>query len=192
MISVSIPGWGDLDIEYLVIDYNGTCAFDGKMKESVKEMLERVSRYIKVFIITSDTYGNIDSEGNTIGFSIIKVGKESSSQEKAKINKELADVSVADRSLIWNSDLIETLELDNLMAQANATMVSAEARKESRGANAHEAFPDRDDAEWMKHSLAWFDGWGGKGGAVKLAYRPVHEYTLTDDIEYIKPKKRVY
>ncbi len=89
MISVSVPGWGDLDIEYLVIDYNGTCAFDGKMKESVKEMLERVSRYIKVFIITSDTYGNIDSEGNTIGFSIIKVGKESSSQEKAKIIKEL-------------------------------------------------------------------------------------------------------
>ena len=89
MISVSVPGWGDLDIEYLVIDYNGTCAFDGKMKESVKEMLERVSRYIKVFIITSDTYGNIDSEGNTIGFSIIKVGKESSAQEKAKIIKEL-------------------------------------------------------------------------------------------------------
>ncbi len=89
MISVSVPGWGDLDIEYLVIDYNGTCAFGGKMKESVKEMLEKVSRYIKVFIITSDTYGNIDSEGNTIGFSIIKVGKESSSQEKAKIIKEL-------------------------------------------------------------------------------------------------------
>ena len=89
MISVSIPGWGDLDIEYLVVDYNGTCAFDGKMKENVKEMLEKVSRYIKVFIITSDTYGNIDSEGNTLGFSIIKVGKEGSGQEKAKIVREL-------------------------------------------------------------------------------------------------------
>jgi len=89
MISVSVPGWGDLDIEYLVIDYNGTCAFDGKIKENVKEMLEKVSRYIKVFIITSDTYGNIDTEGNTIGFSIIKVGKEGSSVEKAKIIKEL-------------------------------------------------------------------------------------------------------
>lgn len=89
MISVSVPGWGDLDIEYLVIDYNGTCAFDGKIKENVKEMLEKVSRYIKVFIITSDTYGNIDTEGNTIGFSIIKVGKEGSAAEKAKIIKEL-------------------------------------------------------------------------------------------------------
>jgi P-type E1-E2 ATPase len=89
MISVSVPGWGDLDIEYLVIDYNGTCAFDGKIKENVKEMLEKVSRYIKVFIITSDTYGNIDTEGNTIGFSIIKVGKEGSGAEKAKIIKEL-------------------------------------------------------------------------------------------------------
>jgi P-type E1-E2 ATPase len=89
MISVSVPGWGDLDIEYLVVDYNGTCAFDGKIKENVKEMLEKVSRYIKVFIITSDTYGNIDTEGNTIGFSIIKVGKEGSGAEKAKIIKEL-------------------------------------------------------------------------------------------------------
>jgi P-type E1-E2 ATPase len=89
MISVSVPGWGDLDIEYLVVDYNGTCAFDGKIKENVKEILDKVSRYIKVFIITSDTYGNIDTEGNTIGFSIIKVGKEGSGAEKAKIIKEL-------------------------------------------------------------------------------------------------------
>jgi succinate dehydrogenase / fumarate reductase, flavoprotein subunit len=110
----------------------------------------------------------------------------------ARINKSLEDVHVTDRSLVWNSDLIETLELDNLMAQANATMVSAEARKESRGAHAHEDFPERDDANWMKHTLAWFEGWGGQGGAVRLAYRPVHEYTLTDDIAYIKPKKRVY
>jgi P-type E1-E2 ATPase len=89
MISVSVPGWGDLDIEYLVVDYNGTCAFDGKIKENVKEMLDKVSRYIKVFIITSDTYGNIDAEGNTIGFSIIKVGKDGSGAEKAKIIREL-------------------------------------------------------------------------------------------------------
>ena len=106
--------------------------------------------------------------------------------------ERMADVKVSDRSLIWNSDLIETLELDNLIAQASVTMHSAFNRKESRGAHAHEDFPDRNDAEWMKHTVSWFDGWGGKGGGVKLDYRPVHEYTLTDDVEYIKPKKRVY
>jgi succinate dehydrogenase / fumarate reductase, flavoprotein subunit len=110
----------------------------------------------------------------------------------ADANKRLQDVHVTDRSLIWNSDLIETLELDNLMAQAVVTMNSAENRKESRGAHAHEDFPDRDDAGWMKHTAAWFEGWGGNGGSVKIDYRPVHEYTLTDDVEYIKPKKRVY
>ena len=104
----------------------------------------------------------------------------------------MEDVKVFDRSLIWNSDLIETLELDNLMAQANVTMASAENRKESRGAHAHEDFPDRNDAEWMKHTIAWFEGWGGNGGGVKIDYRPVHEYTLTDDVKYIEPKKRVY
>jgi len=106
--------------------------------------------------------------------------------------KRMEDIGVSDRSLIWNSDLIETLELDNLIAQASVTMHGAYNRKESRGAHAHEDFPDRDDKNWMKHTVGWFDGWGGKGGGVKLDYRPVHEFTLTDDAEYIKPKKRVY
>ena len=71
-------------------------------------------------------------------------------------------------------------------------MHGAYNRKESRGAHAHEDFPARDDVNWMKHTVAWFDGWGGQGGGVRLDYRPVHEYTLTDDATYIKPKARVY
>jgi succinate dehydrogenase flavoprotein subunit len=109
-----------------------------------------------------------------------------------KVFKRMADVRVTDRSLIWNSDLVETLELDNLLAQAVVTMHCAANRKESRGAHMQEDYPERDDANWMKHTIAWLDGWGGKGGGVKIDYRPVHEFTLTDDIEYIKPKKRVY
>jgi len=113
-------------------------------------------------------------------------------QKMVQVNASMQDVGVSDRSLIWNTDLIETLELDNLMSQAVCTMVSAENRKESRGAHAHEDFPNRDDENWMKHTVSWFEGWGGTGGKVSLDYRPVHDYTLTDEAEYIKPKARVY
>ena len=109
-----------------------------------------------------------------------------------KVYHRMTDISVTDRSLIWNTDLVETLELDNLIAQAVVTMHCAENRKESRGAHMHEDFPKRDDKNWMKHTVAWFDGWGGKGGEVKIDFRPVHDFTLTDDVEYIKPKARVY
>ncbi len=108
------------------------------------------------------------------------------------VYRRMQDVSVTDRSLIWNSDLVETLELDNMLGQAVVTMHGAANRKESRGAHMHEDYPQRDDANWMKHTIAWFDGWGGQGGSVKIDYRPVHEYTLTDEIGYIKPKARVY
>ena len=103
------------------------------------------------------------------------------------VYQRMADISITDRSLIFNTDLIETLELDNMIGQAVLTMHMAEARHESRGAHMHEDFPKRDDANWMKHSLGWF-----RDGAVKLDSRPVHAYTLTDEIDYIKPKARVY
>jgi len=106
----------------------------------------------------------------------------------AEVVASFADVQVTDRSLIWNTDLIETLELDNLIGQAVATMHSAENRQESRGAHAREDFPDRDDQNWMKHTLCWVDSRGG----TRFDYRGVHLNTLTDEVESIPPKARTY
>jgi succinate dehydrogenase / fumarate reductase flavoprotein subunit len=105
-----------------------------------------------------------------------------------KVRSGIGDIAVSDRSLIWNSDLVETLEFDNLIAQAVVTMDSAANRKESRGAHAREDFPKRDDRNWMKHTLAWADG----SGTTTIDYRPVHDFTMTNDVQYIPPKARVY
>ena len=106
----------------------------------------------------------------------------------SNVYQTYSEVNVTDRSLVWNSDLVETLELRNLLACAVTAMISAENRKESRGAHAREDFPDRDDEQWMKHTLSWLDDEGN----VTLDYRPVHLYTLTDDVDVVPPKARVY
>jgi succinate dehydrogenase / fumarate reductase flavoprotein subunit len=107
----------------------------------------------------------------------------------SEVFKASSDIGINDRGMIWNTDLVEALEYDNLISQAVVTVNSASNRQESRGAHAHEDFPNRNDDEWMKHTLTWIDLASGK---TNIDYRPVHTYTMTNDIAYIAPKARVY
>ena len=129
---------------------------------------------------TMQTHAAVFRTGESLAEGVRKLGQ---------VRASFDDVQVSDRGLIWNTDLIETLELDNLLGQAIATMHSAANRRESRGAHARDDYQDRDDREWLKHTLVWV---GPDGQQVRLDYRPVHLNTLTTDVESIPPKARTY
>ncbi|MEO1093081.1 MAG: succinate dehydrogenase flavoprotein subunit [Pseudomonadota bacterium] len=128
---------------------------------------------------TMQRYASVFRDGPTLDEGCKKIGE---------VSSMLSDLQIADRSMVWNTDMVEALELQNLMAQAVATMHSATYRTESRGAHAREDFPERDDASWMKHSLIWIDD----AHAATIGERAVHSYTLTNEVEPVPPKKRVY
>ena len=155
------------------------------------EALEKLDklRYAQGDISTAEIRLNMQKVMQT-NCAVFRTGEvmQEGKQKLRQVWDSLPNVDVKDRSMVWNTDLVETMELDNLLRQAMVTIHSAENRKESRGAHAREDYTERDDENWMKHTLVWMDD----DGLPKIDYRDVHSYTLTDEIEYIQPKARVY
>jgi len=128
---------------------------------------------------TMQDYAAVFRTGETLDEGVKLIGE---------VRESFGDVKVTDRNMVWNSDLVETLELDNLLGLSVVTMHSARNRTESRGAHAREDYPERDDENWQKHTLTWL----GETGEPTIDYRSVHYYTLTGEVEVVPPKARVY
>jgi succinate dehydrogenase / fumarate reductase flavoprotein subunit len=172
-----------------VVKANGPCM--SLPKNAGEEALARLDRlrHAKGPRLTAEIRADMQRtmQNDCAVFRTSEVLKEGCTKIDA-IAETMPDIKVNDSSLIWNSDLVEALELENLIGQAVVTLHSAEARHESRGAHAHEDYPNRDDVEWMKHTVAYLSG----ANDVRLSYRPVHENPLSDEIDPIPPKERVY